>query len=373
MLHPFDDLPLHQSSSPLMHLSSDSPGLYDRYFHNGHDTTGHLFFGIALGVYPNRQVMDASFSVVVDGVQHAVHASRHCGRDRALTTVGPIELTVVRPMLEHRLQVHDRLGVSADLTWQATSAVIEEPTFQRRVDGRPSFDYTRITQFGEWSGWIEVDGSRIELGDAGSVVGCRDRSWGIRNGTKGLGGPSEHRQFFWQWAPTTFDNVCTHLAVNEDAEGRAWHRSGAVTARTTTDAADIDFVLDEARITRSADVHVDVVWQAGTRWPQRATATLEFRRADPLVIVYEPLMRFQMRGIGYLHPEWDHGAWRGHAAETRERIDLAHVDPLDRSMLHVQMLCRATSDLGTGVGAFEMLAIGPHEPSGLTGITTGWG
>lgn len=367
MLHPFDDHPVHQSAAPLLHVSSDSPGLYDRYFHNGHDAQGRLFFAAALGVYPNRQVMDASFSVVLDGVQHNVRASRHCGTDRTVTTVGPIELTVVQPMLEHRLRVHPRLGVSCDLTWRATSAVVEEPTFRRVVDGRPTFDYTRITQFGRWTGWIEVDGTRIDLGDIGRVDGCRDRSWGARNGTKGLAGPTEHRQFFWQWAPTTFDDLCTHLAVNDDAEGRSWHRSGAITARFPDGASDTDAVLDGSRVVRATNVHVDTAWQPGTRWMQRATATLEPWRSEPILVTYEPLLRFQMSGIGYLHPEWDHGAWKGDAAETRDRIVLRDVDPLDRSMLHVQLLCRATSGERVGTAAFEVLAIGPHAPSGFTG------
>ena len=234
MLHPFDDLPLHQGPDPLLHLSSDSPGLYDRYFHNGHDTNGRIFFGVALGVYPNRRVMDASFSVVVDGVQHSVRASRQCDRDRTTTTVGPIELTVVQPMLEHRLRVHPRLGVGCDLTWRATSAVVEEPIFRRVVDGRPTFAYTRITQFGRWSGWIKVDGTCIDLADVGRVDGCRDRSWGMRNAAKGIAGPHEHRQFFWQWAPTTFDDLCTHLAVNEDEEGRAHAHFTAAQTRWTS-------------------------------------------------------------------------------------------------------------------------------------------
>ena len=327
MLHPFDDLPLHQGPDPLLHLSSDSPGLYDRYFHNGHDANGRIFFGVALGVYPNRRVMDASFSVVVDGVQHSVRASRQCDRDRTTTTVGPIELTVVQPMLEHRLRVNPRLGVGCDLTWRATSAVVEEPIFRRVVDGRPTFAYTRITQFGRWSGWIKVDGTCIDLADVGRVDGCRDRSWGMRNAAKGIAGPHEHRQFFWQWVPTTFDDLCTHLA--------------------------------------------DVVWEPGTRWLRRATVVLEAWRREPMEVVYEPVMRFQMNGIGYLHPEWNHGAWKGVAAETRDSLVVADVDPTDRSMLHVQQLCRATSGDRVGVAAFEVLAIGPHTPSGLTGTSDG--
>ena len=87
MLHPFDDLPLHQGPDPLLHLSSDSPGLYDRYFHNGHDANGRIFFGVALGVYPNRHVADAACSVVRNGRQTSVFRSQRAPLDRAAATV----------------------------------------------------------------------------------------------------------------------------------------------------------------------------------------------------------------------------------------------------------------------------------------------
>ena len=161
MIHPYDDLPLHQSSAPLLHPTSDSAGLYDRYFFNGFDRNGEVFFAVALGVYPNRQVMDASFSVVVDGVQHNCRSSRRCSSDRTVTTVGSIDVQVVEPMLRHRIVIDDHHGISADLTMQVVSPVIEEPTFVRRVEGRVVMDYTRITQFVEWSGWIDLDGTRL--------------------------------------------------------------------------------------------------------------------------------------------------------------------------------------------------------------------
>ncbi|MEY3029830.1 MAG: hypothetical protein RL058_193, partial [Actinomycetota bacterium] len=99
VLHPADDLPLHPTPAPLLHPLSDSPGLYDRYFHNGFTADGSLFFAVALGVYPNRQVMDASFSVVLNGVQHNVRSSRRCSTDRTNTVVGGIAVSVVEPML----------------------------------------------------------------------------------------------------------------------------------------------------------------------------------------------------------------------------------------------------------------------------------
>jgi hypothetical protein len=85
-----------------------------------------------------------------------------------------------------------------------------------------------------------------------------------------------------------------------------------------------------------------------------------------------PRYEFQMRGIGYGHPEFGHGYWKGESATGGERLQLPVATPLAREHVHVQALCDATVTLadGTvedGIGILEQLAIGPH-PSGLTGI-----
>ena len=85
----------------------------------------------------------------------------------------------------------------------------------------------------------------------------------------------------------------------------------------------------------------------------------------------EPLLEFQMAGLGYLHPEWGHGVWKGEAAEGGERWPLPVADPLAFDRLHVQALCRATLGDRTGWGLLEQLVIGPYEPGGLTGLADG--
>lgn len=375
MICDHDDFPLHQSSAPLLHLASDAPGAYDRYFYNGHDEHGRIFIAVALGVYPNRKVMDASFSVSTGGIQHNFRTSRLCDRDRTETAVGSIRVEVLRPMREHRISVSDSAGISADLVWRAVSPVLEEPGFRFVESGRTTMDYTRITQFGVWSGWVKVDDRRYDLDEFGRVAGCRDRSWGTRNSSKGLGTPGESRQFYWLWAPASVGDGHLHAAVNDDASGRSWHRSGALAARfpdpDTSGESPERNVLDESLVRRATTVGVDIGWAKGTRWPTSATITLDMWREEPLVVSYEPLMRFQMSGIGYTHPEWWHGAWRGTLAETRDVINLSEVNPLDPTMIHVQQVCRVSAGGQSGTGVLESLVIGPHDPSGFLSVLDG--
>ena len=222
------------------------------------------------------------------------------------------------------------------------------------------FDYTRITQFGEWSGWIDIDGTRLDLADLGTVYGCRDRSWGLRNGTRGIPGPAHDRTFHWHWIPTVLADRCLQVALNEDPTGRPWHRSGAVTERFAPGEREVEALVDEARLIRATDTEVSVEWRPGTRWPSQAHVDVSLWRAEPLQLDYRPLSRFQMNGIGYTHPEWGHGTWRGEFDETRDRIVLADVDPMDLANLHVQQVCEVTSpdhpDSPVGIAVLETLA-----------------
>lgn len=367
MLHALDDFPFHQTPQPFSHPASDSPNVYDRYFFNGFSPDGDVFFALAFGVYPNRRVMDAAFSVVRAGVQHNVRASRACPVDRMDTIAGPIRVEVADPMRRHRIVVDGRHGVSADMTMTAIAPVIEEPRFVHQSDGRTVFDYTRLTQFGRWSGWIEVDGDRIELADVGDVVGVRDRSWGVRPVGEPTAGPPSKPQFFWLWAPTVFDDACTHFALNQEADGRTWHESGAVVPMLTGGEP----TIDPGRVQRAQSATFDVTWGSGTRWAERITTRLGMWNDEPVEVGYEPFLQFQMVGIGYRHPVWGHGRWVGADESTRDEIVLAEVDPADPLMLHVQALARARWGDRQGVGIVEQLVIGPHSPSGLTGILDG--
>ena len=367
MLHALDDYPYHQTPQPVSHPASDSPNVYDRFFFNGYSRDGSVFFAVAFGVYPNRRVMDGAFSVVHDDVQHNVRASRACPADRMDTGVGPLRIEVEVPMRRHRIVVDDRHGVSADLTMTAIAPVVEEPRFVHQAEGRTVFDYTRLTQFGRWSGWIEIDGDRIELADAGDVVGVRDRSWGVRPVGDAIPGPPSTPQFFWLWAPTVFADACTHFAVNQEADGRTWHQSGAVVPILGAGEP----TIDPGRVQRSQTATFDVAWRSGTRWAEQLTTRLDPWNGDPVVVTYEPFLQFQMVGLGYRHPVWGHGRWVGADESTRDAIVLADVSAHDHLMLHVQALARARWGDREGVGVVEQLVIGSHVPTGLTGVVDG--
>jgi hypothetical protein len=73
VLTSFDDYPVHQTALPIAHAGGGHPDYYDRFWFNGY--TEDYYFAVALGLYPNRGVIDAAFGVVHDGWQRSVFAS----------------------------------------------------------------------------------------------------------------------------------------------------------------------------------------------------------------------------------------------------------------------------------------------------------
>jgi len=75
---------------------------------------------------------------------------------------------------------------------------------------------------------------------------------------------------------------------------------------------------------------------------------------------------FRMRGIGYMHPQFPHGANHGELEVGGESIALDDFVPTDPSSIHIQTLCKVRMGDKGGVGVLEQLAFGPHAPTGLT-------
>ncbi|HVR28133.1 MAG TPA: hypothetical protein VMS86_01250 [Thermoanaerobaculia bacterium] len=377
MLTSGDDYPIHQLPEPVAYATGER-NFYDRYFFNGYARDSSLFFAAALGVYPQLGVMDAAFSVVRDGVQRNLRASRSSATlDRMATRVGPIAVEVLEPLRTLALRVASpEHGIAADLVFLARAQAVEEPRFLRRAAGRTLMDLTRLTQHGVWQGHIEIEDRRIPI-ETSRCWGTRDRSWGIRAvgepDTQPV--PGVERQFYWLWAPLNFDDRVTLFHRNEDGDGRPWTRyAAAVQVDPAHDSSGPRTNVDDIRIFLSPRSTVRL--RPGSR--HAAAATLFFGaastgdpdRAGEITIDLEPRFELYMSGLGYLHPEWGHGRNRGELAVGFDAEPLAEVNRGDLLHLHVQALCDARMRLPDGgvrigQGVLEQLILGRHAPSGL--------
>lgn len=358
MLTKGDDFPLHQTSEPIAFAGTDR-NFYDRYFFNGYSADGSVFFAAAMGFYPQLGIVDAAFCVVADGVQHNLRASRRSGGERLDLSVGPIALSIDEPLEVVTLRIGANDGpLAAELTFLGRHFPIEEPRFIRRNGTRLFMDYTRMTQNGRWAGWLSVDGKRIDV-DA-DWTGTRDRSWGVRPvGASEPQPPPEgnFNQFFWLWTPCNLGDRALFLHSNDDGAGKAWNRRAVIAADA---GAETHF--------DSPDFAID--WQAGTRRIARLTAELG---GDRRLTLTPGGPVFAMSGLGYTHPVWGHGLDHGPvlaiAHDSMSETERSWANPL---AMHIQALVTAElTDGGTahrGIGVLEQLFVGPHTPSGLTGL-----
>ncbi|MBD3646373.1 MAG: hypothetical protein HUJ31_02720 [Pseudomonadales bacterium] len=355
MLTKGDDYPLHQTPEPVAYTANRN--FYDRFFFNGYNPSGDIFFAAAMGVYPWVNVLDGAFSIVIDGVQHNVYGSRILHMERRDTRVGHVAVDIVATLRVIRVTCNDEAnGIKADVTFTARTIAHEEPRFTRDIGGEIMMDVTRMTQFGTWQGWLEVKGRRIDITPE-EFCGTRDRSWGIR--TIGEGDPqpnpySPEPQFYWLWAPLNFDEFATHWFVNDDAEGVAWNNNAVI----------LPFDRDEEETMASSDLRMH--YRSGTRHAE--TAEILFRRQNGEEWQFQLNVdwHFYMRGIGYTHPHWRHGTYHGELETGYDEFKVAEVDPTD---LHIQAMCNVllTTPDGEykGRGILEQLIIGRHEPSGF--------
>ncbi len=366
MLTPADDFPLHQTADPIAFAGTDR-NFYDRFFFNGYDAAQDVFFAVALGVYPQLNIMDASFCLIHGGQQVNLRASKEMNLDRLNLTVGPITIDILQPLQLTQINIDaPDLGLVASLRAQARHQAIEEPRFTRRQGARAFMDYTRATQNVSWEGQIECDGAMIDVKST-ACFGTRDRSWGVR--PVGLADPQPvvppmEQQFYWLWTPTNFAAHSLYFHTNDDAAGEPWNRRAVLVDHTTGDMTHFD------RMAVETDYH------PASRRVRKIAVQMSSALGDLQArLVCDPIL-FYMHGLGYGHPEWAHGRHHGPLRVACDRIDLGAAEADLRAgqihYLHVQALSHVELDLpqGTikGAGVVEQLFIGPHAPSSFTSL-----
>ncbi len=274
-------------------------------------------------------------------------------------------------MVTHITLDDNETGVTADLTFTAKTSCVEEGRQIWQPGTRRTLDNTRFAQYGRWSGQISFDGQTLEV-DADTTTGVKDRSWGIRpvGEPDPAGAPASDFAGFWfLWNPMHWDDHCSHIGLFLEPDGRPWHVDAAVVPSYAS-LGEVPGVSDPAT-KHFHHVTQDIDWLPGTRWARFAELTMAAHDGTTKEIELEPVLRFHMKGIGYSHPDWGHGRWKGELAMESEVWKTADLDPLSFENLHVQQVVKGTSDGQTGVGALEQLVIGSNAAGNFTDLLDG--
>jgi hypothetical protein len=144
---------------------------------------GSLGIDFGLGRYHNRGVLDGWAAVSRGSEQWTVRANRELRDDPLVTEVGPIRYEIIEPLRRVRyvLERNDIQPIAYDITFTAEMPpFFEDRHKQREKDGfRIGSDVVRYHQIGTPSGWVELEGERIEIRPE-EWTEYRDHSWGTR-------------------------------------------------------------------------------------------------------------------------------------------------------------------------------------------------
>ena len=372
MLNKLDDFPIHQTPEPIAQPLTSDRNVYDRTWFNGYAQDGSYYFGVGMAVYPHRGILDGAFSVVrADGLQRNFYGSRRAPDERTDMSVGPYRIEVLEPMRRTRVILEENdSGLACDVTFSARTASIQEGRQVLWQGARRTMDATRFDQFGSWSGTIQTPEGEIAV-DPDICRATKDRSWGVRGvGEPETGGaPVQPRGIFFLWAPLFWDDHISHAIFFDNDEGRALVREG-LTAPLYATPEDIPAVED-GRIDWQATAVHRVEYHPNTRLAKACELDLVHMDGSIRTIQMEPILRFQMKGLGYGHPIWKQGNWHDELALGHDAFNVNELDLLAPENIHVQQVVRVSDGTRTGIGALEQVVLGPYAPAGFTQMVDG--
>lgn len=365
MITSFDDYCIHQTPFPVAEPASSDRNFYDRYWFNGFDESGSYLFEVGFGLYPNRHIMDGHFSVAKGDRQVAFHASRRAPKDRKETVVGPLSITIEKPMRQVRVKLEaNEHNIECDLLFTAVSVPHREPPNIMHDDGHLIMHTSRFTQLGHWDGYFSIDGERTEVKKAYAI---RDKSWGVRPVGEPQGGApgllNDEPGVYWVWNPINWGDSCTQMGTFEDRDGHPTQVSADLLP-LYSNPDDIP-EGEEPKITHMTEVKHSLSWNKGTRLASGGQMQFCDKAGNRYEYTLEPLQKFYMLGIGYNHFEWGHAYWKGELETAREEWDFNEINPLDYQFIHTHQVVRAKMGDKVGMGTLETIVIGRHEPSGF--------
>ena len=183
------------------------------------------------------------------------------------------------------------------------------------------------------------------------------------------GAPSDQRGAFFLWAPLFWDDHVSHAVFFDGTHGEPLVREGLVAPlHASADAVPDSLIETETRMATAAH---RVRYHPGTRLAAAAELDLVHLDGSVRTISFDPVLRFHMKGLGYGHPTWPQGAWKGELAMTGETYEPEHLDLLRPENIHVQQVCKVSDGTRTGIGVLEQIVVGPYAPAGFVDALDG--
>ena len=368
MLSALDDSLMHQSAEVFAHTAESDHRFFDRTVFGLQSPDGDLGLVTSFGVYKNSNVMDGFAMLQRDSVKQFNHRySRRLDLDYEEVALGPLSLEILEPLKHARIQLQPgNYAASYDIEWNSVLPPHLEKRHYLRHGGRIVRDHLRFSQFATATGWIEVEGKRVNFKDWFS---WRDHSWGVRPGVGGFepfnGGLESDKGYLGIYIWWLTDDAGALFQVQEDGDGNRLYIDGNITSRVGKPTQHI------------VDAKHDFTFHPGTR--RFKTGTLEVKTADgeTHIVEIESVGRpWAYKGSGYDHGYHDEkglGFFRGDWLEEYDSYDLSHVEdvvlPGGKVIrpVHREQIARVKVNGKPGFAHTPVISNGPNKRYGFTG------
>jgi hypothetical protein len=170
----------HQLARPFESVEQSDPNWTERIHFPVVSTDGRIIIDVGFGRYANRDVIDGFGGVAMGSKVFYVRGSRQLRPAADEVRVGPLRWEVIEGLKTVRCTLDDNdQGIAWDLLYEASFPASSEEYHSSWRDGRLLENQVRFYQMGGVTGWLQVDGERIEVTPA-TFRANRDRSWGVR-------------------------------------------------------------------------------------------------------------------------------------------------------------------------------------------------
>ncbi len=362
MITRYDELMCHQIVSTFDHVKASARQWTERIIIHTHDTEGKLHMSNGIGIYRNRNIIDAFACCTIDGVtQHNVRASRELRQKPDEVTVGPFGYEVIEPMKQVRYLLSDAgYGLSYDLVFDAVMPPHEEDTQFFRVRGRVEEHVIRYDQVGRASGWIKAGDREYKL-DKSSFYVERDHSWGIRrDGVPETGvQPGDIPEgYLYSWAVMQFPSFGAVYHIRELWDGTQILSSGG-----------IFYPYDSGREERRAGrIKHEFSFQPDRRKLESGRVKLHLLDGETIEISIQPLSCACLKAGGYFgHHGFVHGQWMGESWQDGYALDLTDKTILDDVSFLDNTSCELRCGDEVGYGVLELVVTGKYPRYGYSG------
>jgi hypothetical protein len=336
---------------------------------------GSVQLGFGLGKYTNRNVMDGYAGTSRGVEQITVRASRALGSDPITTVMGPIRYEVVEPLRSVRfvLEPNDVQPIAFDWLFDGTFPPAFEDRTHIRTQHRVSADIVRFHQIGVCSGWLEIDGERIEITPE-SWVSTRDHSWGVRYGIgqpqSGMEPAAPLGEYHFFWTPSYLERP------DGSAYGvfMVWSHTHRLCEDHTQTWGTIEHA--DGTIEQMTDIVPELSYDPMNRRFRggRVHCTMHDGSARTLEVEVISETGFHLgTGLYFGFDGHHHGEWRGVLHVDGERIDDCSTHENARRVHQIRdTVIRITDPVGGGVGwgNWQPIVTGEHPELGLTAETS---